>query len=189
MKDKVLEINKNSELILPKIKKDLTDYNLTELLFLKKRVSKIETRLREIKEAVKEILDDDDEFSDLVSISSNDKSDYEETESILENFIEQIDDYIGNMFAAKEDVQDTEEYMNLKLSSRRTTIVKIDLIATIITLGLSLLAVIVGLFGVNLKNHIEDSSMAFQYLYISLIILFLALVIGIFYYLKKKKVI
>ncbi len=189
MREKISKINNKAEDLLPKIKNNISDHNLIELLYLKKKVSKIETRLKEIREAVREILDDSNEFADLVSISSNNnKDDFEEAESILENFIEQIEDYIGNMFSTKEDVQDTEEYINLKLSSRRTIIGKFDLIATIVTLGFSFLAVIVGLFGVNIKNHLENNEMAFMYLSFILFILFITIMIIIFYYLKKKKV-
>lgn len=191
MRDKVANVNEKVNKVLPKIRKSLADKNLTELLLLKKRVSKLETRLGEIREAVKEILDDQEEFNDLVAVSSINmgyEDADEETESILENFIEQIEDFIGNIYNAKEEVQDTEEYINLRLSSRRTNIVKFDLIATIFTLNLSFLAVVVGFFGVNLKNHLENSDIMFWGLGVILILLFIIITFGIFVYLKKKKV-
>ena len=145
--------------------------------------------------SIRALTDDENEFNDLVNISFSKENDefensenFEEAESILENFIEQIEDYIGSVFTEKEEVQDTEEYINLKLSSRRTIIGKFDLIATILMLNLSFLAVIVGLFGVNIKNHLENSSIAFLGLSSILVITFIIMTTLAFMVLKRKKV-
>jgi uncharacterized membrane protein len=86
-------------------------------------------------------------------------------------------------------MEDVEEYVDLKLSSRRTSIVMFDLIATVITLVLSLLAVIVGLFGANLRNGWENSHLAFISLSYFLIFIFVFLLLTFLIYLKHRKII
>jgi len=188
MKKKVMDLVKITEDVLITAREDLSDRNLTQLLYIKKRVSKIETRLSEIDSALRDVLDDDDVLNKVIQISSHVEQDVLEAESIFENFTEQIEDYIGNIHRVTEDVQDTEEFINLKLSSRRTNIVKFDLIATMFTLILSFLAVVVGLFGVNLKNHFEDNDNAFLILSLLLVIFSILSNFVLFIYLKKKKV-
>ncbi len=174
MSKKINVIDKNIEELLPKIQKNFSENNLEKMLFIKKRVFKLETRLNEIISAVKEILEDEENFDELAKLSKSKDRD-SEIESILENFIEQIEDYLGHIFRAKEELEDTDQYINLKLSSQRTTVVKFDLLATSITLIFSFLAVLVGLYGVNLKNGFEDSNKAFYILASFLILSFIFL--------------
>jgi len=70
----------------------------------------------------------------------------------------------------------------------RNTIIKFDLLVSTATGVLALLAVVTGLYGMNLKNNLEQNSQAFENVTISLIFIFflgLGLLIA---WLKRKKV-
>lgn len=152
IKGKILNIETISKDVLKEIKGGFSEKSLEKILVLKKRVSRMEFRLQELVSAVREVLDIDTNFSELVSLGNNFAVDKIEVESILENFLEQTEDEVGHLFRVKEEIDDTQEFLDLKLSNKRTAIVRFDLIATLLTLILSILALITGLFGVNLKN-------------------------------------
>jgi magnesium transporter len=188
MNKKISLIEDSLQKLLNSIQKNFSNHNLETMLFLKKRISKMETRLNEIHSAAKEVLEDEQNFLDLISLGQVKKFDRTETESILENFIEQIEDSMGHIFRAKEELDDTDQYINLKLSSQRTTVVRIDLIATLFALIFSFLAVLVGLYGVNLKNGFENSNIAFYILSFILIIIFIIMSGAFIIFLKKRKI-
>ena len=110
----------------------------------------------------------------------------DEITSILENFIEQIEEIDGTIRRLRESVDDTEEFITLKLNARRTAIIRADLLATITTLILSFLAVIVGLYGTNIRNGFENSPEAFATLKLFLVGFFI-LSLAIAYLILKKK--
>jgi magnesium transporter len=156
--------------VLDKIRKSFHEKDLEPLVRIKKRVLRNESKLAEILSAIKEVLDDEENFNELVSLGDNYKLNSFEAESVLENFLEELEDEIGNLFQIKETLEHGQEIIDLTLSIRRTKIGRIDLFATITTLIMGILAVVVGLYGVNLKNHLEDSDTAFFILTFSLVI-------------------
>ena len=156
---------------LPKIQKNLSEASLKEMFLMKKKITKLETRLKEILNATEEILEDEENFSELEKIVNKNKKDSFELESILENFLEQIEDQIGKLNQLKEEVESTEEFIDLTLSTKRTKMTRFDLVATVFTLILTILSVIVGLYGVNLYNGFEESKVAFKILALILVLL------------------
>jgi magnesium transporter len=190
LKEKIAKIKNITEKVLTGVQVNFSEGELKKLLDLKKKVSRMEVRLNEIYQAIKEILDEDDNFSEMVSFGQNNsKKNKLEVESILENFMEQIEDNVREIFRLKEEIEDVEEYVDLKLSSKRTGIVLFDLMATVVTLVLSFLAIIVGLFGVNIENGLEDSTFAFRTLSVVLVVLFFLLLTVFLILLRRRKII
>jgi Mg2+ and Co2+ transporter CorA len=186
MKGKLQAMDDGVENILAKVKSNFSERDLENLLTMKKRVSRMEFRLNEILSAVQEVLDDEENLAELIAIGDN--IDKNEVESILENFLEQMEDEVGHLFRLKEEIEDTQEFVDLKLSSLRTSVVKLDLIATMATLVFALLAVIVGLYGTNIKNGLENSHSAFVVLIVVLAVVFVVSMVGAILFLKKKKI-
>ena len=155
---------------LSSIQNNLSEKSLKELLLIKKRISKLDIRLKEIHSAIEEILEDENNLKELIAVANPEKRDSFEMESILENFLEQLEDEIGKLNQIDEEIESTEEFIDLALSTKRTKMVRLDLIATIFTLTLTILSIVVGLYGVNLYNGLENSKIAFKILTISLII-------------------
>ncbi len=188
MTKKINDIDTRVTTILETVKKHLSVKGLENLLAIKKRTSRMEVRLKEILSAIQDVLDDDKSLLELTMLDTTAKKDTHEVESILENFLEQMEDKMGHLFRMKEDIEDTQEFMELKLSNMRTTVVRLDLIATMTTLILSFLAVIVGLFGTNIKNGLENSHIAFVVLSLTMIMFFIVSYMAILYLLKKREV-
>jgi Mg2+ and Co2+ transporter CorA len=133
------------------------DQNLEELLSFRKKLLKLEINLTENKEAIVEILEDDDALEDLY-FSSNKKNNFEEMESILEDFLEQTEEMTNHIDELQENLNDTQEIISLKMSNRRNSIIQLVSFATTI---LTVLTVITGVYGMNIRNNLEESYSTF----------------------------
>jgi Mg2+ and Co2+ transporter CorA len=110
-----------------------------------------------------------------------------ELESILEHAWEQFEDLSHRIDELNENIDDTQEFITLKMANRRNAIIRFDLYATIITAMLSGMAVIVGAFGMNLPNHMEQNDLSFYLVNIAIILFFFAGLVFAVWYIKRKK--
>lgn len=157
-----------------------------ELLVVKKKLSKLSKNVREVTEILDEILEDDEEMQDLYFVSKVDNID--DVESILDDNLEQLEDISNRIDELDENIDSTQEILTLKLSSRRNQIIQFDLILTSVTGILAFLAVVTGLFGMNIKSNIESSHSAF--IIVTALMIIFAVVAGIYLWrwMKKSKI-
>ena len=163
------------KIALENVHKKTSEENLKNILNLKKKVSQLEIRVKEILSAGQEVLEDDENFEDLQEIFNKQKDEEIalELESILENFLEQMEENLSHIIRLQEDIDDTDQYLNLSLSSQRTYMSKIEVFTSLISLIFALMAIIVGSFGMNIKNNHENSYEYFLYVNSGLLILFI----------------
>ncbi len=185
--NKFQNIEKTIQKLLNKIQENFTEESLWELLRLKKKISRFKINIEENESAVLEVLEDEEELSELYLSVKQKETD--EVESILESYLEQIEDINHKLLRLEEDIDDTQEIITLKLNTRRNSIIRFDLIATIITGILALLALITGIFGMNITNKMETSHKAFITINLGLLILFLGMFFVFWRVLKKRKII
>ncbi len=185
-KTKVHSAESKVNKILKKIRNKLQSSDLEKLLILKKHLSKLETRTKEILSAIEDVLDDKEDLNKILSLTRNNQISRDALESILDNFLEQLEDLDGIIFRLDESIEDNEEFVNLTLNVRRTSFMQINLVTSLFTSILSILAVIVGLYGVNLTNGFESNPYAFYILSGALVFIFIFLSILLFFYIKKK---
>jgi magnesium transporter len=193
MKGTADDLEKATIRLLKRVEQEYDDRSLEKLLKLKKQLSRFEIILKENEAAALEVLEDDEDLQDLCitqKMKAEDEAmiDIEEVESIFESYTDQIERLSYHLGDLKENIDDTQEIIALKLQNRRNSIIRYDLLATLITAVFSFLAVITGLYGMNIRNHFEQSQSAF-WLIVSGFILFFALfcflVLG---YLKRHKI-
>ncbi|MBT3349399.1 CorA family magnesium transporter [bacterium] len=158
-RNKYDQLLRAADFILESLRVNLKDEKLEKLLAVKKQISKLGKNARELDELLDELLDDDEELLELYF--SEKQNDTDEIESVLENALEQIEDIFNRITELNENIDDTQEIMTLKLSSRRNVIIQFDLLLTSITAIFSFLAVIVGIFGMNILNTVEKNHAAF----------------------------
>jgi Mg2+ and Co2+ transporter CorA len=173
--------------VFNKLKKDASDEQFETLLNIKKRINKLQITIKEIEEMLEEIMKSEEDMLDLYLIKKG-KNDIEEIESILEHYWEQYEDLSHRVDELNENIDDTQEFITLKMANRRNIIIKFDLFATLITAVLSGMAVVVGAFGMNLKNNMENSNEAFVLVVFASFLFFFFALIGTHWYLKRKKV-
>lgn len=191
MKRTLEELEKTLNRMLKRVAAHYDDESLEKLLLLKKKLSRFEIILKENEGAALEVLDDDEELSDLCvtqKVKSQKKTDFEEAESILESFTEQLERLSYRLEHMKENIDDTQEIVALKLQNRRNHIIRYDLLATLITALFSLLAVVTGLYGMNIRNNLEQSNFAFWAIALSFIAVFILFILLVRWYLKRRNI-
>ncbi|EFJ52373.1 hypothetical protein VOLCADRAFT_55719 [Volvox carteri f. nagariensis] len=87
--------------------------------------------------------------------------DVEDCENLLEFYYVQAEALLGRLEALTERIDDTEDLVNIDLDNRRNQIVGIDLVVTSITLMFTFVTSVAGIFGMNMRNTMEDSVVAF----------------------------
>lgn len=174
---------------LSKVEKFLDEKSLEKLLHHKKELSKLNIAVEQIETEIDEILDDENEIEEFyLSITAPKNKDYEEIESVLENTSEMFEEIGNRIDVLKETIDNTQDFISLKLSNRRNLIIRFDLLATLITAVFSFLAVVTGAYGMNLINHSERSQTFFFWVIGFLVGFGLFSSLWIWWYLKKKKV-
>lgn len=182
------EVERASEQIFQKLQSEkIDDHTFEQLLHLKKRLSKLATKVKDIEDGLEELVEDDDELADLY-LGVKSPSDTEDAESILENSLEQIEDVAHKIYELNENIDDTQEVLTLKMSNLRNVIIRFDLLLTAATGILAILAVVVGFYGMNIPNQMEKDSEAIWGVAIVLMAVFILGFGGLLLYLKKKKV-
>jgi len=119
-----------------------------------------------VEEALEEVLEQDE---DLTAMHLTDKkenrhrelSDHEDLEILLETFAKQVEEVVNEAENIQSNVQSTQEIVELILDSNRNALLSLDLQVSIWTMGLGVGTLLAGLFGMNLKSHMEENDFAF----------------------------
>lgn len=189
MKGKAEELEKATTRLLKRVEQDYDDRSLERLLKLKKQLSRFEIILKENEAAALEVLDDDEELQDLCitqKLSKKKTINIEEVESIFESYTDQIERLGYHLGDLKENIDDTQEIIALKLQNRRNSIIRYDLLATLVTALFSLLALVTGLYGMNIRNNLEDNHLAFWVIVGCFGLILIGFCMGTYMYLKRR---
>lgn len=187
------DIDRTSIQILGKLnEKKLHDQTFEQLLHLKKRLSTLGTHLAEIGDELTELVDDEEDLKDFyLHIPESEKEDLEtdNIESILETMLEQTEDLAHRSRELEENIDDAQEILTLKMNNIRNMVIKFDLFLTSIACFIGFLAVITGLYGMNLKNNMEDNPAAFYMVLGGMVIFFLFGFGGLAFWMRRKNII
>ncbi|KAK9825912.1 hypothetical protein WJX81_005713 [Elliptochloris bilobata] len=86
----------------------------------------------------------------------------EACENLLENYFMQAEFLLSRLNQMKERIDDVEDLLNLELDQRRNELVALDMVMTILTMGFAFVAMIAGIFGMNLGPlPIQDDNIHF----------------------------
>lgn len=175
------------ERILVMLRTQHHDEVFEKLLTAKKSLSKLGKNTRELNELLDDILDDDEDLAELTLDKK--VKDHDDVESILENAVEQVEDISNRIDELDENIDDTQEILTLKLSSRRNKIIQFDLVLTSVTAVMAFLAVITGLFGMNILNKVEQSNEAFWWVTVGMTVFAITATVLTYRWMKRKKIV
>jgi len=88
--------------------------------------------------------------------------DLQEVEDLFETYFTHIDSTFRNLEQLNEYIDDMEDLIEIELDSKRNQLIKLELLLTAGTLCLSGFGVVVGVFGMNIKNGLEGSQSSFE---------------------------
>ncbi|KAH9943565.1 cora-domain-containing protein [Amylocystis lapponica] len=152
--------------LLAELEDDIDHDRFKRLLHYSRRLASFQNRAKLVQEALEEVLEQDE---DLAAMYLSDKkngvirslSDHEDLEVLLESFAKQVEEIVNEAENIQTNVQSTQEIVELVLDSNRNSLLALDLKVSIITMGIGIGTLVAGLFGMNLKSHMEDSEYAF----------------------------
>ncbi|KAL1311322.1 hypothetical protein AAFC00_001500 [Neodothiora populina] len=158
--------------VLRELEEDIDRDKLRHLLIYSKKLGTFEQKARLVRDAIDDLLEADD---DLASMYLSEKAagikrgedDHQEVEMLLESYHKVCDEIVqvsGNLVS---NIRNTEEIVKAILDANRNSLMLLDLKFTILTLGIGVGTFFAGLYGMNLKNFIEETDFGFPLVSVS----------------------
>ncbi|KAL8998980.1 MAG: hypothetical protein Q9169_002086 [Polycauliona sp. 2 TL-2023] len=152
--------------VLRELEEDIDRDKLRHLLIYSKKLGTFEQKARLVRDAIDDILDADDDLvamylSERAQGKIREEDDHTEVEMLLESYHKVCDEIVqvsGNLVS---NIRNTEEIVKAILDANRNSLMLLDLKFSIGTLGIGSGAFIASLYGMNLKNFIEESDFGF----------------------------
>lgn len=86
----------------------------------------------------------------------------DQLELLLESFDKQVEEVVAETTQLSSDISNTQEVVELILDNNRNKLLALDLKTSIVTMGVSVGTLWAGLFGMNLRSHLEEMDGAFS---------------------------
>ena len=168
------------EMLLQQTEENPETSGLKKLLAVKNSLTQFDQCLEHLSKILENLCSNDKDMLKLyLSDSANEEKDLEQ---LLESFQAELDELETENKILADRIEDTEQFISAHMDSLRNEIMKISLFLEIGGFIMAFGAVVGGIFGMNLTNHIENDPNAFTIVCLSL----LAAMIGILLCFCKK---
>jgi hypothetical protein len=152
--------------VLRELEEDIDREKLRYLLIHSKKLATFEQKARLVRDAINDLLEADDDLAAMYLTEHKEgkkrrDDDHQEVEMLLEAYHKVCDEIVevsGNLIS---NIRNTEEVIRAILDANRNQLMLLEIKFSIGTLGLAAGTLIAGLYGMNLKNFIEESDVAF----------------------------
>ncbi|PYH97658.1 cora-domain-containing protein [Aspergillus ellipticus CBS 707.79] len=152
--------------VLRALEEDIDRDKLRHLLIYSKKLGTFEQKARLVRDAIDDLLEADDDLAAMYLSESargieREEDDHQEVEMLLESYHKVCDEIVqasGNLVTG---IRNTEEVVKAILDANRNSLMLLDLKFSIGTLGLATGTLFSALYGMNLKNFIEESDLGF----------------------------
>ncbi|KAJ5946027.1 Magnesium transporter MRS2/LPE10 [Penicillium verhagenii] len=152
--------------VLRALEEDIDRDKLRHLLIYSKKLGTFEQKARLVRDAIDDLLEADDDLasmylSERAKGKERDEDDHQEVEMLLESYHKVCDEIVqasGNLVT---NIRNTEEVVKAILDANRNSLMLLDLKFSIGTLSLAAGTLFSALYGMNLKNFIEESDFGF----------------------------
>ena len=152
--------------VLRELEEDIDREKLRYLLIHSKKLATFEQKARLVRDAINDLLEADDDLAAMYLTEHKQgkkrrDDDHQEVEMLLEAYHKVCDEIVevsGNLIS---NIRNTEEVIRAILDANRNQLMLLEIKFSIGTLGLAAGTLIAGLYGMNLKNFVEESDIAF----------------------------
>ncbi len=152
--------------VLRELEEDIDRDKLRHLLIYSKKLGTFEQKARLVRDAIEDLLEADDDLASMYLTEKaqgkeRDEQNHDEIELLLESYHKVTDEIVqvsSNLVSA---IRNTEEIVRAILDANRNSLMLLDLKFSIGTLGISAGMFIAALYGMNLKNFIEEDHFGF----------------------------
>lgn len=123
------------------------------------------------------------------SMGSSDNGErIEPLEMLLEAYFVVIDNTLNTLLSLKEYIDDTEDFINIKLGNIQNQLIQFELLLTAATLVAAVFAAVAGVFGMNFETTVFDYPSGFNLVLVITGVACVALYLALLFYFKYKKV-
>ena len=176
-------------LITPKISENNDmikhgNYNYQKFISLQSELIHLDYRIKELRNMTKEIEDNQQEIKELSL--SNKKEVIENAEEMIENYALQFQDLENDIGRLTRETDNIQKIVNIDLAKKRNNYAVFSIYISITSLAISFGSFIGSMFGMNLKNNLEQSNLAFILTWVFSLILILVCVIVQLTYFNKS---
>ncbi|CAL3964063.1 hypothetical protein PZA11_001507 [Diplocarpon coronariae] len=152
--------------VLRELEEDIDRDKLRMLLIYSKKLGTFEQKAKLVRDAIDEVLEADDDLAAMyLTEKSHDmvrgEDDHTEVEMLLESYYKLCDEIVQESGNLVSNIRSTEEIVKAILDANRNSLMLLDLKFSIGTLGIGSGAFIAALFGMNLKNFMEEADLGF----------------------------
>ena len=152
--------------VLRELEEDIDREKLRYLLIHSKKLATFEQKARLVRDAINDLLEADDDLAAMYLTEHKQgkkrlDDDHQEIEMLLEAYHKVCDEIVevsGNLIS---NIRNTEEVIRAILDANRNQLMLLEIKFSVGTLGLAAGTLVAGLYGMNLKNFIEESDLAF----------------------------
>ena len=106
---------------------------------------------------------------------------FQEAEMLFESYFILVDNIFDKLKDLSEYIDDTEDLINIELDHHRNQLIQLELILTTATFSIALIGVVSGIFGMNIRNDMEESNASFLWVTIlscvGSVVIFIAIVL------------
>lgn len=145
--------------ILKELDSDIDRGKLKSLLVESKKLGVFYQKSALIRDVLDELLDNDDDLQRMHL--TNRADDTADLELMLESYYKQCDELVQRTETMINDIKSTEDIVNIILDANRNSLMVFELRIAIMTLAFTVATIIPAFYGMNLKNYIEESDIAF----------------------------
>ncbi|KAJ9635380.1 magnesium ion transporter [Coniosporium tulheliwenetii] len=152
--------------VLKELEEDIDRDKLRYLLIYSKKLGTFEQKARLVRDALDELLEADDDLAAMyltekAAGKERTEEEHEEVELLLESYHKVADEIVQAAENLVSSIRNTEEIVKAILDANRNSLMLLDLKFSIGTLGLGAGTFVAALYGMNLKNFIEESDLGF----------------------------
>lgn len=146
--------------VLQELEIGLDRERLQKLLVQSKNLSGFVQKASLIRDELEELIDNDRDIAGLY-LSTPAPVDDSDVEVMLESYYSQCDEVVQSAEHLSGNIKSTEEYINILLDSNRNSLMMLEVRFQVGMLGLGAGSLLAALYGMNLRNMIEDSTIGF----------------------------
>ncbi|KAK9241210.1 hypothetical protein V1525DRAFT_392447 [Lipomyces kononenkoae] len=152
--------------ILADLENNIDREKLRHLLVQSKALAQFLQKATLVRDAINEVLEQDDDLAGMYLTEklngiARPHDQHSEVEMLLESYYKHCDEIVQAANITMSNVRTTEEIVNIILDANRNSLMLLELKFTIGALGLGAGALVAALYGMNLKNFMEDSVVGF----------------------------
>ncbi|SCM22420.1 magnesium transporter, putative [Plasmodium berghei] len=141
----------------------LTNKLLRDMMKIKNNLQKLSNLLNALRTNIEKILNNENDMKNMYLTylnknPYNNLKDCSDLEILLETHLQLTDELYGQLENVEEKITHYEELMRLNLDYNRNKFILLNAKISFSTLLFSISSVVTSLFGMNLKNFVEDSS-------------------------------